>query len=379
MPSGGTWARRGISAARGVYGVVAALTCPACGRSYAGGPGEPWRCACGGPLERGELRLDGTPPAAESLDSRRGLWAFDDLLPVDRLVTLGEGMTPLVEAVDWDASFKLEYLAPTGSFKDRGASTTISQAMSMGVDRVVEDSSGNAGAAIAAYAARAGLDAEVFVPADADRGKRRLIERTGATVVAVEGSREAVAAACHERAEASDVWYASHAWRPSFLAGTATVAIEVCAARGWDAPDAFVLPAGHGTLLLGAYRGLSALRAAGWIDELPRLHVAQAAGCAPVVDALGGSPSGENRVADGLQIREPARFDELIEAVEATGGTAVAIDGDTTTAATDRLARDGFHVEPTAAVAPAALGELRERGVLDGDVVVPLTGSGLKG
>jgi L-threonine synthase (EC 4.2.3.1) len=201
-------------------------------------------------------------------------------------VTLGEGWTPLVAAPDRDASYKLEALFPTASFKDRGAAVTLSQAAAFGVDRVVEDSSGNAGAAIATYAARAGIDAEIFVPADAKPGKLAAIERSDATVRRVEGSRQDVTDACIATVEADtgeNAWYASHAWQPSFLEGTATFAYEVAAQRDWAVPDAVVTPLGHGTLFLGAYLGFRRLHRAGWTDGVPRLYGAQAAGIAPIV------------------------------------------------------------------------------------------------
>jgi threonine synthase len=329
------------------------------------------------------------------VDARDGLWAFDSFLPggSDResRVTLGEGFTPLVDAPAWDAAFKLDYVFPTGSFKDRGATTTLSRARALGVDRVVEDSSGNAGAAIATYAARAGIDAEVYVPADAKASKLRAIERAGATPVRIEGSRAAVRDACVAAVEGDgDAWYASHAWNPAFYAGTATLAFEIAAQRDWSVPDAVVLPLGHGTMLLGAYRGFRALAEAGWTDRVPRLLAAQAAGHAPVVDRLRGpaAAAGDNDRADGIQIDAPAREHQVVAAIRATDGDAVAIDGAAVDAALDRLHRAGFYTEPTCAVAPAALERFRDEGVLEGDrsdrdgegedVVVALSGSGLK-
>jgi threonine synthase len=359
------------------------LRCPECGRTYAAGPDEPWRC----PADESPLEFDADPrpggpaPDAGELDRDRGLWAFDAFLPVTRRATLGEGFTPLVDAPAWEAGFKLEYVFPTGSFKDRGATTTLSRAVELGVDRVVEDSSGNAGAAVATYAARAGVDAEVYVPADAKPSKLRAIERTGATAVRVEGDRADVTDACVAAVEDGDAWYASHAWNPAFFAGTATFAYEVAAQRGWTVPDAVVVPLGHGTLFLGAYRGFRALREAGWTDRVPRLLGAQAAGYAPVAEALHGRERrGINDVADGIQIRDPVRHAEILRAVRETGGDAVALPADPVEAELDRLHRRGFYTEPTCAVAPAALRTYRERGVLadDADVVVALTGSGLK-
>ncbi|MDG5775650.1 pyridoxal-phosphate dependent enzyme [Haloarculaceae archaeon H-GB2-1] len=354
--------------------------CEACGREY--GPREAWRCACGHALDYAETPLpDGGPLAFSDLDERDGLWAFSEFLPMERRVSLGEGWTPLVDAPEWDASFKLEYLFPTASFKDRGATTTLSQAVDLGVERVVEDSSGNAGAAIATYAARAGLDAEIYVPADAKPAKLRAIERAGADVVRVEGDRQAVTDACVERVvDDEGGWYASHAWNPAFFAGTATFAYEVAAQRDWSVPDVVVTPLGHGTLFLGAYRGFAALAEAGWTDRIPRLVGVQAAGVAPLADGTDAS-SGRNDAADGIQIRQPARERQIRAALDATGGEVLAISRSATDRAHARLGRGGFQVEPTSAVAVAGLRELRERGRIDqhADVVVPLTGSGMKG
>jgi threonine synthase len=363
------------------------LVCPACDATYPPGPDEPWQCDCGHPLELNAAPLPDAPaPDPAGLDRDRGLWAFEAFLPVEPRITLGEGFTPLVDATGWDATFKLDHLFPSGSFKDRGAATTLSRAAELGVERVLEDSSGNAGAAIAQYAARAGIDAEIHVPADAKPSKLRAIERAGADLVRVEGTREDVTAACIEAVETGAGWYASHAWNPAFFAGTATFGLEVAAQYGWDPPDAVVLPVGHGTLFLGAYRGFRALRAAGWIEEIPRLLGAQATGYAPFVcgepgdaraDAGGTAP---NAAADGIHIREPAREGEIHEAIETTGGSVVAIGEAETRETLDRLHRRGFYVEPTCAVAPAALERFRERGVVgpDAEVVVALSGSGLK-
>jgi threonine synthase len=352
------------------------LACPVCETTYTPGPEEPWRCDCGHPLSFDTVSIPDGPAA--DLDRDRGLWAFDAFLPIERQVTLGEGFTPLVDAPAWEATFKLDYLFPSGSFKDRGATTTLSRAVELGVERVLEDSSGNAGAAIAQYAARAGIDAEIYVPAGAKKSKLRAIERAGADLVRVEGSREDVTAACIEAVEAGGGWYASHAWNPAFFAGTATFGLEVAAQRGWVVPDAVVLPVGHGTLFLGAYRGFRALRDAGWVDRVPQLLGVQAAGYAPLIED--GEVGSGNDAADGIHIANPAREDEIREAIEATGGDVLAVGETATRESLDRLHRAGFYVEPTCAVAPAALERFREQGVIDPgtDVVVALSGSGLK-
>jgi threonine synthase len=384
------------------------LRCPDCGRSYDAGPDEPWRCGCDAPLEIDAApSLPSTPPVA--LDRDRGLWAFADWLPVAPRATLGEGWTPLVDAPAFDCAFKLEYVFPSGSFKDRGATATLSRAAGLGVRTVVDDSSGNAGAAIAQYAARAGIDARIYVPADVKPAKLAAIERVGADPVRVEGDRAAVTDACVDAVERGEGWYASHAWNPAFFAGTSTFAFELAAQRGWTAPDAVVLPVGHGTLLLGAFRGFRALADAGLIAREPRLFAVQAAGVAPVADAVGseaaaaatealggdrtadtadaadddavatGRASDANELADGIQIEHPARRSELLRAIRETDGDAVAVGEATTREALARLRRAGFYVEPTCAAAPVGLAAYREAGILDADdVVVVLSGSGLK-
>lgn len=358
------------------------LRCSFCGRTYA----DRWRCECGHPLDIDAQLSESAAIDPSAVDLSAGLWAFDSLLALagDQRVSLGEGPTPLVDAPEpWDCQFTLEYVSPTGSFKDRGATTLLSRAVQLGVEHVIEDSSGNAGAAIATYAARAGLDCTVYVPASAPSAKLRAIERTGGSIVRVEGSREDVTEACINAVEGGAGWYASHAWNPFFLTGTATVAYEITAQRGWSAPDAVVAPLGHGTLFLGAYRGFRRLAGAGLIDELPRLLGVQAAGYDPIARELGHGqdPGSEpNDAADGIHIREPVRKEQIIEAIDATGGDCIALDAETVETELGALHRHGFYVEPTSAIAPAALERYRERGVLDPEdsVVVPLTGSGLK-
>ena len=364
------------------------LVCPACGSEYE----DRWRCTCTHPLDF----ADPPRPAPFAPDARSGLWAFAPFFPVESRVSLGEGYTPLTDAPAWDAQFKLEYVLPTGSFKDRGATLTLSRALDVGAERVVEDSSGNAGAAVATYAARAGVDCEIYVPASVKASKLRAIECAGADVVRVEGSRQAVTDACVEAVESDAGWYASHAWNPAFFAGTATFAYELAHQRDWDVPDAVVCPVGHGTLFLGAYRGFRALREAGWTDAVPRLLGVQAAGYDPVasefewkrrgsgdadVDPGTGESDESNDLADGIQIRDPARGDQIRDAIEATDGDCISVDAAATERDLDALHEHGFYTEPTSAVAPAGLREYRDRGLLDddSDVVVPLTGSGLKG
>ena len=261
----------------------------------------------------------------------------------------------------------------------------------MGCRRAADDSSGNAGASFAAYAAHAGIAAEVFAPAHASPAKLAQIEIYGATLNRIEGAREKTTDAL-EAATATGLVYASHAWSPFTLEGTKTVAYELWeqltgrvggapAAAGSDgAPDYFVSPIGQGSLFLGAYRGFKDLAAAGLIGRLPRMIGVQAEGCRPIVEAI---RQGLDRaaviekhpsVAEGIALANPIRDREILHAIRETGGDAVAVSDPEIHAARTALARLGLYVEPTSAVVAAALRRVR----LQGTVVAALTGSGLK-
>jgi threonine synthase len=352
------------------------LVCPDCGR--AAGPLD-WHCD-GHPLE-----IAGLPPFdAAAIDTPAwSMWRYAAALPVTCRVSLSEGLTPLVP-VDLEAAHfyaKLEYLNPTGSYKDRGTAVLLSHLLACGVDTVVEDSSGNAGASLAAYCAAAGVQARVYVPADAPAGKKRLIERFGAALVEIPGPRAAATEAV--RQAASSTPYASHAWSPLFIAGQMTCAWEIWEQMGRRAPDAVIVPVGYGGLLLGLARGFGALRAAGLIVRLPRLYAVQMAACDPLVRAWerGGPVEAVTQgptVADGIVVTLPLRAGELLHVLRDSGGAALRVTDDAVLAAQNALARRGLLVEPTGAVGAAALAQARHLAGADADIVIPLTGSGLK-
>ena len=359
------------------------LRCSRCGRTY---PldAHRWRCHCGGAFD-----LEGGPRFSADLIERGEptLWRYRAMLPIEdegNIVSLGEGLTPLVETEVYGAKIlcKLEFLAPTGSFKDRGAAVLVSKLKEMGVERVVEDSSGNAGASLAAYCARAGIEAQIYVPAHASPAKLAQIAVYGANLVTVEGPREEAARAVQEAAAEGRGYYASHYWSPFVIEGLKTVAYELWEQLGGRAPHNLVLPAGHGTLLLGAYRGFKDLLAAGLIEELPRLFPVQARACAPLHEAYRRglddvAPVEEGRtVAEGIRIARPVRGRQVLAAVRETDGRVLAVDDGEALEARDELARRGLYVEPTSAVAIAALRELAPDPAQI--TVVPLTGSGLK-
>jgi threonine synthase len=334
------------------------------------------RCDCGAPFDLVPVPLD---PDAELTGS--GVWRYLPWLPVASAVSLGEPMTPLVR-LGGGVSLKLEGALPTGSFKDRGAAVLVAWLLSMGADRVIEDSSGNAGAALAAYCARAGIGVDMYVPASAPAAKLGQIRAFGARLVPVEGPRPAATAAAEDAAAAGAV-YASHAWNPLFTAGTQTFAWELWEQGGRSVPDVVVFPVGHGGLLLGAHLGFAALRDAGLADRVPRLVCAQAEACAPIVRAweagadepapVTATPS----LADGIQIPNPVRGRSILSALRDSGGTAVAVSEDEIREVYDALASRGTLIERTSAVAVAALAK---PGVMRGgdQVVVAATGNGLK-
>lgn len=334
------------------------------------------------PLTGDPLRVvDGpglVPDEIDTADTSPWRYAAALRVPDRRDLSLGEGWTPLVEYSwqDHRVRVKCEHLSPTGSFKDRGAVTLIAQLAAAGVTDVIEDSSGNAGAAISTYAAGAGISCTILAPASAPAAKIEQIRRTGAFVDLIDGTRDEVAAEAVRRAESGHVW-ASHVRQPAFNEGMRTLAFEIWEQSGFRSPDHVVLPVGNGAALLGVYLGFAELFAAGSVDRVPRLHAAQAERRAPL---CGRRPSAAATVADGIAVSEPARLEEMRQAIEQTDGTATAIAEDDILPTWRALNRSGLMLEPTCAVAFAAASQLRDRGVLgpDDDVVVIATGHGLK-
>lgn len=371
-----------------------ALRCAACGHTHALDE-LAWRCTnCHGVLDL--TGLAPTMPDRSALAARRpSLWRYAEALPISEPhdITMGEGMTPLVTAPGLSAvALKVDYLMPTGSFKDRGAVMLAALAARLGVARLMADSSGNAGTAVAAYAARAAIACDVYVPDSTSPGKVAQLRAYGATVHQIPGTREDTAAAAATTADEPGVFYASHVYHPFFLHGTKTYALELWEQLGGRLPDTLVLPVGNGTLVLGAYLGCVELLDQGLIDALPRIVAVQAAGCAPLAVAFaGGGPApadiaAQGTIAEGIAIARPARGPQILDAVRATGGSIVTVTDEQVHAAHASLARAGLYVEPTSAVCWAAI----QVGCLDGLVdttprgdglpaaVAPLCGTGLK-
>ncbi|MCS7104905.1 MAG: threonine synthase [Thermofilaceae archaeon] len=353
------------------------LYCPSCGKRY-----KPvlnlWKCICDSPLnvekklERGG-ELKGW-----------GIWRYKLFIPLlaDDVVTLGEGGTPIVsrkiEGVE--VLLKLEYMNPTGSFKDRGASVMISNLKALNAENVVIDSSGNAGVAVAAYCAAAGISCRVYVPFNAPSAKKRQILLHGAELVEIPGPRGSISKKAIEEVSRGAV-YASHMWNPFFIEGLKTIAYECCEQTG--APDAVILPVGSGGLLLGVYWGFREAKEIGLIEDVPRLIAVQSVGFTPLYDAIYGPYGVEpptEPFADGIAIPNPPRLRQLVEVIRESKGDVVVVDDRETFDALLRLAKTGFLVEPTSATALAAFQKAKEKGLLEtGErTLLPLTGTGLK-
>ncbi len=360
--------------------------CPASGRTYP--LGTPLWAE---PDTGAHLNLStGTGIGRNDIDrDARGVWRYRAALPVDDgpAITLGEGSTPLVPLPRAGAaiSAKLEFLSPTGSFKDRGTTVLLTYLRQRGITSLVEDSSGNAGASVAAYAAAAGMTCRIFVPAAASPAKLVQIRATGAETVLVEGSRDHVTRTAMAQSEGG-AFYASHNLQPLFLEGTKTIAYEIWEQLGFKTPDCIVTPVGGGSTLLGCRLGFAELESRGEIPRCPRLYGVQAEACAPLVKAwiakaeTVGPVSANPSAAEGIAIGAPVRGTEMLAALRDTGGGAVAVPEPAIVKSLADLAARGLFVEPTSAVAAAGLDRLLADGIIGPNdrTVLILTGSGLK-
>jgi threonine synthase len=328
-------------------------------------------------LKRSEIRTD-----------RYSVWRYAAAIGVDdaHAVSLGEGWTPLIEG-QWHGArtrFKLEFTMPTGSFKDRGMTVMVSYLKSRGIDHVLEDSSGNAGASLSAYAAAADMRCRILVPESASYPKIAQIAACGADVLTIRGSRQDVADAAV--AMSSEIFYASHNWVPFFVEGTKTLAYELWEQLGFRAPDNVITPLGYGSNVLGCLRGFEELLRNGEIERMPRVFGIQAENCAPYFAAYeaGGDALVDTQIkatiAEGIASSKPTRVKEVLHGVRDSGGSIVAVSEAEIVDALRDLARKGLYVEPTSAAGAAGLTQLIATGAVKPDetTVLVLTGSGLK-
>lgn len=341
-----------------------------------------YRCPrCGGPLELVYEKGKKLPDPVDLVGCRDGIWCFSHMLPGYSLrVSLGEGMTRarLLRMGGKRIWAKLELQNPTGSFKDRGAALAVSMAFSQGSRIVVEDSSGNAGAATSCYASSQGVKPVIVVPSGAPKGKLDLLRLCGAEIVVV-GSRDEAAVEAPRIALKRGGAYVPHTWLPHHVEAMKTVAFEIHYQLP-QLPDAVFVPTSSGTLLLGLYRGFKELVDLGYRDRVPRLFPVQTTSFHPLYKALKGSEveGEEENLADGISLRAPPRLDQMVSAVKESRGDAIIVDNARIRAAARELISQGILAEPTSAVSLAGLETALEQGLYFEDPLIVVTGSGLK-
>lgn len=356
--------------------------CTSCGKRYPQ-TGTPYCCECGGVYD-----LDAFPgfQTGQIQPAVQGLWKYSAMLNLPEgapQISLGEGNTAMLAIPNLGRQVfaKLEYLNPTGSYKDRGSAVLMSFLAARGVTQVVEDSSGNAGASLAAYAARAGIKAKVFIPESASGPKRSQIEFYGAELACIPGPRAQAARAVKLDADAG-IPYASHAFMPFGLTGIATIAYEIASELGWQAPGSIVAPLGHGGLLDGIMRGFEALKQAGKIKDEPYYLGVQAAGCAPVFEAYKNriftlrEPHESDTIAEGVRVSHPVRGEAILRKLSLSNGNISQVKEEDLLIAYRQLAEMGLFVEPTSALVWAALTSNTVR--LPEPIILVLTGTGTK-
>ncbi len=317
------------------------------------------RCKrCGGPFK---VEIDDVPFSKNLRDN----------FPYNKWISLGEWNTPMIKS--GNLNFKLDFLNPTGSYKDRGSVTLISYLAEKGIKEISEDSSGNAGASIAAYGAAAGMKVKIFVPSTARGNKLKQIESYGAEVVKVDGSREDVAKA----SENSSYYYASHVLQPQFRDGIRSLAYEIVRDLSWKAPDNVFLPTSAGTLLLGVFEGFRHMFNQGVITKIPKLISVQTEQVMPLCSKVKGirytPPKNVTSIADALVSTNPFLLPEMEEVIRNYGDCVVVSDEEILTSWKE-LARKGLLVEYSSATVYSAYNKIKPEGVS----VLVLTGSGLK-
>ncbi|MDE0022604.1 MAG: threonine synthase [Candidatus Poribacteria bacterium] len=335
----------------------------------------------------------------DELSARKGrMWRWFEALPVldpNCVVSLGEGATPLLHAerigerIGAPRLFtKDESGNPTGSFKARGLSVAVSKAKELGARSLTIPTAGNAGGALAAYAARAGIPADVFMPIDAPITMRREAAYYGARLHLVEGSIADAGQAARKAAGETGAFDVSTLKEPYRVEGKKTMGIELAEQFGWELPDAVVYPTGGGTGIVGMWKAFEEMEALGWIGaKRPKMIVVQAEGCAPIVRAYEeGEPRAdawENPQTNAPGLRVPSAVGDflILNAVRESGGCAVAVSEEAIAEAEQAMGRyEGVCAAPEGAAALAGYLQLTDNGVIERreSVVVFNTGSGLK-
>lgn len=355
---------------------------------------------CGKPLlVRYDLEGAARTLTKESLRTRRAdLWRYREVLPVERdenIVSLGEGWTPLLRAARLGARLGLGQLYikdesqnPTQSFKARGMTTAVSMALELGAGKLAVPSAGNAAGALAAYAARAGLESYIFMPRDTPRANVIECEQTGAHVTLMDGLITDCGAEVGRRKEAEGWFDVSTLKEPYRVEGKKTLGYELAEQMDWQLPEVIIYPTGGGTGLIGMWKAFAEMEAMNWIGhQRPRMISVQAAGCAPIVEAFKAGkrtadefPNAQT-TASGLRVPRAIGDFLILDALRASNGTAVAVtDEEMIAAAREIGASEGLFVAPEGAACLPALRKLMAAGEIRPDerVVLFNTGAGVK-
>ena len=341
-------------------------------------------CVCGG-----LWKLQYRPPAFRLEEIDREEWSmfrYRKYMALEdeswRGISLGEGMTPIVR-FDKDVLFKMDYYMPTLSFKDRGAAVLVSHCRSIGVDSVVQDSSGNAGNSVAAYCGKAGIQCEIFVPEGTSPKKIDMIRAHGAAVNIVPGSRDHCADVCRAKVTEEGKFYANHVYNPFCYEGTKTYIYETYEQLR-RIPDYVLVPVGNGTLFLGAMLGLEHLLESGCISRMPKIIALQSEKCDPLLRAAaaGSADPAEVRpeptIAEGIAIGKPMRGREILEYAMKYDVAFVHAPEDRILEARAMIARRGIYCEHTTAANYAAYLEYCRLYGPAHDCLIPMCGAGLK-
>jgi threonine synthase len=357
-------------------------------------------CVCGSPLlVRYDLKKAAATLAKSSFQARGAtLWRYRELLPVQddaNVVSLGEGFTPLLDATTLAREVGLrrvwikdEAQNPTGSFKDRGLCLAVSRAKELGIKKIAIPSAGNAGGSLSAYAARAGIEANVFMPKDTPAANQIEARQYGARVTLVDGLINDCGRIVAER-KAADGWFdVSTLKEPYRVEGKKTMGYEIAEQLNWRLPDVIIYPTGGGTGLIGMWKAFAEMEGLGWLGkDRPRMVSVQASGCAPIVRAFeGGKDSAEpwqnaKTVASGLRVPQAVADFLMLGVLRESNGTALSVSDEEMLAEIPRIGRaEGIFFCPEGAACVAALRQLTVRQWIkpDDEVVIFNTATGLK-